>query len=285
VPGILLLRWQRVIRQTLLGLLPTAVAGRLRALYVRRLVARFPARVVEHQYGEGPLKVHLADPLARGWYDHDWPQLPEIVALRGTSLREGARVFDLGAHQGVVAMMLAREVGAAGRVIAVEPNPHNAAVALKNRDSNGMTQIDVLQAAVSDHAGTLVFNEGLDGQIDDGSGAFGRISVSSTTLDDLADRFGMPSVVVIDVEGAECLVLAGGQRVLASGADFVVEVHVDAGLEKLGGSVERVISYFPPSAFTLMVRSENDERFRPFRQDDPITQCRFFLLATADSHV
>ena len=116
---------------------------------------------------------------AQGWYDHDWAQLPEISTLRDTTLRPGARVFDIGAHQGVVAMMLAREVGPSGYVLAVEPNPHNAAVALKNRALNGMNQIEILEAAVSDRSGTVVFNHGLDGQLDDGTGAGGRMSVAS----------------------------------------------------------------------------------------------------------
>ena len=40
-------------------------------------------------------------------------------------------------------MMLAREVGSSGYVLAVEPNPHNAAVAQKNRELNGMSQIEI----------------------------------------------------------------------------------------------------------------------------------------------
>jgi FkbM family methyltransferase len=268
-------------RQTLLGLLPLSVVGRLRAWRVRQIVSSYAPRVVEHTYGDGALRVHLGDPLGAGWYDHDWAQLPEISAMRGRTLRPGARVFDLGAHQGVVALMLAREVGASGRVLAVEPNPHNAAVALKNRQLNGMTQIDVLEAAVSDRSGMVVFNHGLDGQLDDGTGAGGRMSVVSVTLDELAQQYGMPDLVMIDVEGAECKVLAGGSRVLQSGADFAVEVHVNYGLEKLGGSVDRLLSFFPSDRFTVTVRAEADAGFRTLAANDALTRDRFFLLATA----
>lgn len=223
--------------------------------------------------------MHLSDPLAQGWYDHDWAELPEIEALRGTSLRPGARVFDIGAHQGIVAMMLAREVGESGFVLAVEPNGHNVAAAIKNRELNGMSQIEIVEAAVSDGSGSLVFNQGLDGQIDDGSGAGGTMRVSSVTLDQLADRFGVPRVVVLDVEGAECMVLDKGAQVLNSGADFVVEVHVNCGLEKLGGSVERLLAFFPQDRFLVSARAEGDTSFRLLTADDPITRDRFFLLA------
>ena len=85
----------RATKRQLLGLLPPSIAGRLRAWRVRRLIRGFPARVVEHSYGGRALKVYLSDPLARGWYDHDWSDLPEIVALRDTRLRPGGLVFDI----------------------------------------------------------------------------------------------------------------------------------------------------------------------------------------------
>jgi len=268
-------------RTVLLDMLPASLLGRLRAWKVRQLVASYTPRVVEHQYGDGPLRVHLGDPLGEGWYDHDWAQLPEISALRGATLRPGARIFDIGAHQGVVAMMLAREAGSSGYVLAVEPNPHNAAVAVKNRELNAMKQIEVLEAAVSAQSGTVVFNHGLDGQLDDGTGAGGRMSVACTTLDELADRHGTPTFVMIDVEGAECKVLRGGARVLQAGADFAVEVHVNHGLEKLGGSVDEVLSFFPGDRFMVTARAEADVTFRPLAQDDALRRDRFFLLATA----
>jgi FkbM family methyltransferase len=268
-------------RQTLLGMLPPPVLGWLRAWRVRQIVTTYTPRIAEHRYGDSPLRVHLGDPLGEAWYDHDWAQLPEILELRGRTLRPGARVFDIGAHHGVVAMMLAREVGSSGHVLAVEANPHNAAVARRNRDLNQMTQLDILEAAVSDRSGTVVFNQGLDGQLDDGTGAGGRMPVESVTLDGLAQRYGVPSFVMIDVEGAECMVLAKGKQVLQSGADFAIEVHVNYGLEKLGGSVEQLLSFFPAGQFTLGARAEHDESFRPLAVDDPLTRDRFFLLATA----
>jgi FkbM family methyltransferase len=269
------------LKRAFLSIIPPALAGRLRAWRVRRQIATYAVRIVQHKYGAGPLRVQLVDPLSAGWYDHDWAELPEIAALRGRCLRAGARVFDIGAHQGIVALMLAREIGPSGQVVAVEPNPHNASAAVKNRDLNQLQQVEILEAAVSDRSGTLIFSEGLDGQLDDGSGASGRMTVLSTTVDELAARFGMPDLVMIDAEGAECLILAGARRVLASKADFAVEVHVGCGLEKLGGSVDGVLAVFPTNRYTVLGRSEADEAFRPVTKDDPLTRDRFFLLALA----
>ncbi len=62
--------------------------------------------------------------MAEGWYDHDWVDvMNEITLLRKSRLKVGARVFDIGAHQAVVALLLSRTVGPTGEVIAVEADP------------------------------------------------------------------------------------------------------------------------------------------------------------------
>ena len=72
----------------------------------------------------------------------------------------------------------------------------------------------------------------------------------------------------------------GRQAVLQSGADIAVEVHVNHGLEKLGGSVEELLSFFPADRFIVTARAEADPSFRPLAANDPLTRDRFFLLAT-----
>jgi FkbM family methyltransferase len=260
--------------------IPQSVAGKLRTWRIKRSIQNYSARTVEHTYGGHRLKVLLADPLSEGWYGKDWPALPEVKLLQESSLKPGAKVFDVGAHQGVVAAMLACTVGPSGKVVAVEANPHNFKTAQKNREQNGLTQLEILHAAVSNTPGKLNFNEGLNGQIDDGTGAWGQFTVDAITVDNLAEKFGMPDVVFLDIEGAECLALAGATQVLAHGPDFFVEVHVLNGLEKLGGSVAKVLQYFPANRFELFVRAEQDESFRPIRVDDPLFADRFFMVAT-----
>jgi hypothetical protein len=111
--------------------LPLGVVDWLKAWRVWLTIHAFRPRVVEHRYGDSVLRVYLADSVAQAWYDHDWSEadMPEIAALRTSRLREGALVFDIGAHQGVVALMLAREVGPTGRssrsspILTIMPSP------------------------------------------------------------------------------------------------------------------------------------------------------------------
>ena len=70
--------------------------NQLRAWKVRRVLANFTPYTAEHIYAGVCLKVRIADPLARGWYDHDWGQLPEIDLLRQGALVAGAGCLSSG---------------------------------------------------------------------------------------------------------------------------------------------------------------------------------------------
>jgi FkbM family methyltransferase len=265
-----------------LRLLPLAVVDWLQAWHMWLIVHAFRPRVVEHRYGDCVLNVSLADPVSLEWYDHDWSEaeMPDIAALRTSRLRKGARVFDIGAHQGVIALMLAHEVGPSGKVVAIEPNPHNFMVAVRNRGLNDTPWVELVQAAISDRSGEIMFNRRLNGQLDDGTGVGGQMRIQSLTIDGLAERFGMPDVVFLDVEGAECMALEGASAVLARETDFLIEVHVHCGLEKLGGSVGQVLEYFPLDRFSVLARSESETSFHAFSRCDPLTAGRFFLFAS-----
>ena len=226
------------------------------------------------------------DPLSAGWYDRDWPVLPEVRELSQSQLRPGARVFNLWAHHGVVALMLAREVGPTGQVIAVEPIAHNVHTATTNRDLNEAPHLTILQASVAATSGSIRMRDGLQGQALAGTTQTGgSFLAEAVTIDDLATRFGTPDVVFIDVEGAEHLALAGATAVLASGADVFVELHVGAGLEALGGSPDEVLAHFPTDRFRLLIRADDDDTFQAFTPDSPLLQDRCFLLALSRAPV
>jgi FkbM family methyltransferase len=261
------------------SLLPAQVWTRLRLLRLRRSVAAFQARNVQHVYGGVPLTIHLADPLGQGWYDRDWPVLPEIALLRQHQLKPGARVFDLGAHQCVVALMLADAVGPAGAVIALEANAHNAAVAQRNKELNHAAQLQILHAAAAETSGQLTFNEGLNGAVDDGTGSWGQVSVVAWSVDELAQKYGPPDALFIDVEGYECHVLRGARETLRRGPDCFVEVHIGCGLEQFGGSLETVLAFFPAARYKLLMASDAAPEFVPLDVSSALARERFFLLA------
>jgi FkbM family methyltransferase len=248
-----------------------------------RRIDAYARRVVRHRYGGGELAISLEDPVAEDWYDHDWPLVPELERLSRSRLRPGATVFDLGAHQGVVALMLARMVGSAGQVVAVEAERHNYEVAAINRELNRAGNLEILHAAGGSSDGSVYFRRGFNGMVVN-RGWVGLTRVPAVSVDGLAGRYGAPDVVFIDVEGYEEQVLRGATRTLAAGeTDFFVEVHVGYGLEGLGGSARSVIDRFDPDRYRLLFTPARGELDRyEFRELDARAVApseRFFLIA------
>lgn len=266
------------MKELIRTIVPKPLWHRLRMLRLRCSLASYRHRRVRHNYGGHELEIELVDPMGAGWYDHDWPELAEIAFLKQHRLRPGAKVFDIGAHQCVVALMLAKTVGPHGHVLAIEASPENFAAGERNRQLNGIHNCRVQHAAGAARSGMLSFNRGSNGQVDDGSGEWGKVEVQAVSVDDLAAENGEPDVLFIDVEGFECELLAGAHDTLAHGPDCFVEVHVGAGLEKFGGSVERVLGSFP-AGYEFFV-APPERAFVPLQEGAELLGSRFFLIAT-----
>ena len=239
-------------------MLPRPLWRQLRAWKLQRVLNRFRPYLVEHDYAGVRLKVRITDPLAMGWYDHPWKPMREVDLLRSAGLVTGARVFDLGAHQGVVAMILAHHVGPTGEVIAVEALPQNARICEDNRDLNGLRRVWVESAAIADHAGELDVTIGLNGSVRNRTSTITSVRVPAVTIDDLADKYGQPDVLFVDVEGYECHALRGARRVLSRFPDCYVEIHRGCGLESAGGTLASVFDFFPRERYKLRVWSDTE---------------------------
>lgn len=260
-------------------MLPSRAYRVYRRWKIAREVSRYRPRIVTHVYGGTQLTIELRDPLAEGWYDRDWPMMPELERLRAAGLQPGARVLDVGAHQGIVALMLADAVGNSGHVIAVEAEPHNVRAAERNRELNGVQTLQIVHAAGAAEEGTVLFAEGLNGRVDNDGGAWGKIEVAAVTVDGLAVRYGRPDVVLLDVEGFEGDVLDGATHTIAARhATFLVEVHVNHGLKV---PPERIVECFG-SGYRLAVAPVEQEQdvFVSYTSGCETVRDRFFLLAT-----
>jgi FkbM family methyltransferase len=236
------------------------------------------APTVRHTYAGVPLEVTMADEVSFAWYDVDWPEVPEVDFLVRHGIGSGATVFDLGAHQSVYALLFAHRVGPSGRVLAVEANAHNADVSRRNRQLNGVGNLEILHAAVAEQRGTVSFGRGLNGSI----GAFeDSATVDAVTIDDLSVRHGPADLLFLDIEGFEVRALHGARATLARRPAAFVEVHVGEGLEDAGDSADDLLAFFPSSAYDRYLSDEEQRHPQPFTEHAyrQMKQRRFFLTA------
>jgi FkbM family methyltransferase len=260
------------------AVLPSRLVHYIQQKRLEKTIASFPPRTVQHHYGSHRLSVKITDPIADAWYGKDWDELPEITFLKQTRLKPGACIFDLGAHQGIVAMMLAREVGPLGRVVAVEGAKHNAGLAQHNLHLNQIKNVNLLHAIVGDAAGKeVVFSNTLNGSVS--NSGVGEL-VEAVSIDSLADQYGVPDIVFLDIEGFESHALAGASAVIASKTDFCIEVHENCGLEN-HGTKESVLSHFPPSTHECFISFPEGNPFQPWLPGAVLPTERFWLIALA----
>jgi FkbM family methyltransferase len=269
-----------ILKNTVRPLVPPGLWQDLRLVRIRLAKRMFKSFVTKQRFGDVELSIHISDPMALAWYGRGGGLLTEIQLLKKSGLQSGARVFDLGAHQGVVALQLAHHVGPDGLVVAVEANPHNAALARENCRLNEAPNVVVEHAAVASRAGWISFSRDWDGQ----AVGKGRAKVPAITVDELCERYGRPHVLYIDVEGYECEVLAGASETLAHAPDLYIEVHAGCGLEDFGGSLEKVLSHLPPDAYDLYAirpaRTPDDSDYVcGFDQSLDWIRDRFYLVA------
>lgn len=259
---------------------PTRTWNWLRVLSIRYTIFTSSKQREQHNYGGFLLNVEIGDPIGRGWYDHDWEELPEVTFLKQYGLQPGATVFDVGAHQCVVAMMLSKIVEP-GLVVAVEGNGYNASVGKRNVESNGIGNLQVIHGAGGAKPGTITFSENWNGEVNSGAPDVGSVQVRCYTIDELSRMYGTPQVLFIDVEGYEREVLNGASETLSSLPDCFVEVHIGK-IEHFGATAESILTYFPTNHYRLFVRVEEEEdTFREIQAGDPLPSIRFFLLAVA----
>jgi FkbM family methyltransferase len=153
-------------------------------------------------------------------------------------LRPGGCFYDVGAHIGFYSLLAARLVGEEGCVVAFEPDPTNVAVLHENLSRNDLTEVDVIPVAVWNHSGHVTFQRSaaespevssrrgtVVGSNGEAPGS-GRIKVEAVSLDEFARDHRLPTMIKIDVEGAEAEALQGAGSLIAQTRPILlVEVH------------------------------------------------------------
>jgi FkbM family methyltransferase len=130
-------------------------------------------------------------------------------------VQSGDVFYDIGANVGYYSLLASYLVGDSGYVYGFEPFPAVARYAIQHLQINGRGNARIQQIAIAAQDGTAAFKVGVTdgmGKLDDS----GELTVQTVKLDTLLQdsAYRPPTVMKIDVEGAEYDVLRGGEATL-----------------------------------------------------------------------
>lgn len=173
---------------------------------------------------------------------------PAMFAWLDGYLRPGMNALDVGANVGLYGLYLAKRVGPQGKVIAFEADPDTAAILQRNRDANGLEQLQIVVKAVGREAGNLTFqadrrNRGASHVA--AGGEAGTRTVPVVTLDSFFEDNPIERLdyVKFDLEGFEFEALQGFRQTLARFPQCAVQTEIShAHLARYGRRAETLRS-------------------------------------------
>ena len=199
---------------------------------------------------------------------------PHVIAWLKQWLTAGDVFWDVGANFGFTAMPTARIVGESGRVIAIEPSQGNLNHLGRNISLNGMTDvITIMEAAVCEkHGGTITLSLLNDGVSPSNSlmfsektneaapGVSQEVEVPAISLDGLLlQEERLPTMIKIDVEGAELKVLEGASTLLNHESAPLILLAVHPFWQSTPDDCDRIVSILKEAGYKIFNSSTEEQ--------------------------
>lgn len=166
---------------------------------------------------------------------------PRMTSLLLSRLTPRSCFWDVGGHVGYYSLLASRRVGPEGAVIAFEPLPENHATLIDNLAMNGISNVEVHGVALGDTSGTASLSPLGTTVLPAGATILPPSSIEGLRSPDLRQpikvamesgdalvRKGIrpPTLIKVDVEGAEALVLDGLRDTLSRHRpEILIELH------------------------------------------------------------
>jgi FkbM family methyltransferase len=169
---------------------------------------------------------------------------PTVFRVIARALARGDTFVDAGANIGFYTVLAARRIGPEGKVFAVEMMPETAAILRNHLALNRLTNVVVIEQALSRVSGEVVkasIRSEAVGQasivVDQTGGGGSTLEVRTTTLDEVLREVPAIRLMKMDIEGAEPLALAGGAASLKKMSAVVFEHR----LQESGDEIESLM--------------------------------------------
>jgi FkbM family methyltransferase len=238
-------------------------AYRLREIFINKVDSE--TQEVMHKTVSGVVRFKLHTPnsvcaMRHNSFSDKEPEMLEWIEEYGG---KGA-LYDIGANIGIYSLYYAKSQP--GNVYSFEPSAFNLRQLAKNVSANSLSnKITIISTPLSDKTGVSTF---INSNVDEGGAlnAFGvnyghdgepihrrlvEYSVIGFSLDDLKKTGAInepPSLIKIDVDGIEHLILSGATKTLSADTCKSVYIEVNDDFDEQSSNVRRLLE---TSGFTL----------------------------------
>jgi FkbM family methyltransferase len=186
-------------------------------------------------------------------------------------LSEGMTVIDIGAHVGLLSVVMAQKVKPGGKVYSFEPTPSTFKLLQKTITINGFENvIKPNMMAVADKKGKTFFyvtdieahnsNSLSDNKRDYGNEH--KIDVELVSVDEFAveNKITKINFIKIDAEGAEFSVLKGCENTFRKDKPKMILALHPSSIVNFGNSLEQIWDYLAAFGYTVIFKSEKIDR-------------------------
>ena len=124
--------------------------------------------------------------------------------------------FDIGANIGFHSIFLEKLSKKENTIVAVEPHPDILHVLKRNRMQNNC-KFHIVEAACWDAPGYVYMNSALGRDTGDTFVTSGDVKIPTVTIDDLAENFGQPNIIKMDIQVFEADAIIGANKTIERG--------------------------------------------------------------------
>lgn len=198
----------------------------------------------------------------------EWGGEKEFVIEMMNELKNGDVFFDIGSSVGLNSVIAGKIVGN-GKVVSFEPDPENIKRLKENYQMNNVTNGIVQELAVGNEKSTMKLytagSNNVSPSLQKVNGIERTIEVQVNSIDNLLANGSIPypTVVKIDIEGAEMMALQGMNNLLKSNRRpriIFMEIHPDF-LPSFGTTSEEIMQYLAQFEYSVMQENSRNRQF------------------------
>ena len=184
----------------------------------------------------------------------------EEISQLTSFIKVGSLAIDVGANIGIYSEIFSNAVGHKGKVIAIEPNPINLQ-ALTRKFPSSKSNVSIIEAAASNKDEKLFLNKSrLSPASSHISNKNKGLAIQGITLDQVTLNSKIPiSIIKIDVEGAEGLVIDGGKKTINKYRPVISMEYTPDRLYDYGTDPIDLLSFLKKNEYSFYLLGNKDK--------------------------